>query len=615
MGGTGALVDGLCKLMGEVGIELDLGRTVEEIDVSDGQARGVRLADGETLEADVVVANADAPFVYRHMIAPEHRRRWSDRRLEKLKYSMGLFVAYFGARRSYPELAHHEIHLGPRYRGLLDDIFEHRRLADDFSLYLHAPTRTDPSLAPEGCESMYALIPVPNLRAEIDWEDEGPRLRDRLYEQLERTVCPELTDQVCEDSFVTPRHFGSNLLSMHGAGFSIQPILRQSAYFRFHNRSEDVENLFFVGAGTHPGAGIPGVLMTAKVLDRIVPAVGHGGKTTSGRSAAHGPPTVPRSSGSADSDDVERATAAMETFRDRARTFSLASRLFPRSRRREIATLYAFCRHIDDLADLEPSSSGSDLRSPRESLEQVRSDLRAGSSADPVVARFLELAELRDIDLLNAELLVAGAESDLDGVRMGTVDELLQYCYRVASTVGLMVCDLVGVRAESARRHAVDLGIAMQLTNIARDVAEDAAMDRVYLPSELIAPDVIERALAGESDEAVDLYAAVLTLLEEAGRRYRSGDLGLSHLPTRIRWGVLAASRNYEAIGRRISRLGPGYWHERVVVGTTSKVARSLLALTSWSFLGRPWSSATSEPERIAVPELEDSASVAGPAS
>jgi phytoene desaturase len=276
MGGTGSIVAGLGRLMTEEGIVVRLGATVEEIEVSAGRVTGVRLEGGERLAASVVVANADAPFVYRRMIAPQHRRKWTDRRVDRLKYSMGLFVMYFGTRRKYPDLAHHTILLAPRYKELLREIFDGDRMPRDFSLYLHAPTVTDPSMAPEGCESFYVLAPIPNLQARIDWSVEGPQLRDRIVDYLGATVLPGLRETIVEDFYVTPEHFRDSLLSLHGTGFSIQPVLTQSAYFRFHNKSEDVAGLYFVGAGTHPGAGMPGVLTSAKVLDRLIPRAAEG---------------------------------------------------------------------------------------------------------------------------------------------------------------------------------------------------------------------------------------------------------------------------------------------------------------------------------------------------
>ena len=272
MGGTGAIVNAFAKLIDELGIETRLSCQVKKIMTEDGRAIGVETVRGEKIKADIVVANADPPFVYKNMIDSDAKKKWSDKRIEKLKYSMGLFVIYFGTNKQYPELAHHTILLGERYKELLEDIFDRKILADDFSLYLHAPTRTDPTMAPPGHECFYVLAPVPNLQGSVNWNEEGEKLAAKILAHLEQTVLPGLSEHLVDKFFVTPEHFRDNLSSHHGTGFSIQPTLMQSAYFRFHNKSEDVENLYFVGAGTHPGAGLPGVLTSAKVLDRIVPA-------------------------------------------------------------------------------------------------------------------------------------------------------------------------------------------------------------------------------------------------------------------------------------------------------------------------------------------------------
>jgi phytoene desaturase len=182
-------------------------------------------------------------------------------------------VLYFGATRQWPEVAHHTIVLGPRYRGLLDDIFHRKVLAEDMSIYLHRPTATDASFAPPGHDSFYALVPVPNLEADLDWSVEGPRLRGRLIDVLDRTLLPGLPSAIRADFYMTPQDFAHDYLSPAGAGFSIAPHFTQSAWFRFHNRAEGPRNLFLVGAGTHPGAGMPGVLSSAKVLDRLLPPV------------------------------------------------------------------------------------------------------------------------------------------------------------------------------------------------------------------------------------------------------------------------------------------------------------------------------------------------------
>ncbi|WP_127996384.1 phytoene desaturase [Piscinibacter defluvii] len=271
MGGTGALVAGLVKLIREQGHALRLNAPVAQILVEQGRACGVRLDSGETIRADVVVSNADSAWTYRHLLAPEHRRRWTDRRLARARYSMSLFVWYFGTRRRYEDVAHHSILLGPRYRGLLDDIFRRKHLAEDFSLYLHRPTATDPSLAPPGCDAFYVLSPVPHLGSGTDWVEQAEPYRRAIQARLEATVLPGLGESLASSRVMTPLDFRDRLCSVHGAAFGLEPVLTQSAWFRPHNRSEEVERLYLVGAGTHPGAGLPGVLSSARVLDRVVP--------------------------------------------------------------------------------------------------------------------------------------------------------------------------------------------------------------------------------------------------------------------------------------------------------------------------------------------------------
>jgi phytoene desaturase len=272
IGGTGAITRALGDLMQRHGVEIELGMTIETIDVQGGVAKGVRLADGRTRTADVIVSNADAAHLYQQMIEPSAQAASARMKLAAAHYSMGLFVLYFGTPRTYPKVAHHTIWMGPRYRELLKDIFHRQILAEDFSLYLHRPTATDSSFAPPGCDSFYVLCPVPNLQARIDWKIEGPRLRDRIVAALDRTILPGLAENITADFFKTPEDFRGDYLSVHGAGFSVAPLFRQSAWFRFHNRAEGIKNLYLTGAGTHPGAGLPGVLCSAKVVDALIPA-------------------------------------------------------------------------------------------------------------------------------------------------------------------------------------------------------------------------------------------------------------------------------------------------------------------------------------------------------
>jgi len=272
MGGTGAVTQALGGLMERQGIALRLSTTVERVRIEHGVARGVVLADGTHVDADIVVSDADAAHLYRDLVPRAEQALATRVKLSQAHYSMGLFVMYFGTTRTYPDVAHHTIWMGERYQELLNDIFHRQKLAEDFSLYVHRPTATDPSFAPPGQDSFYVLCPVPNLQADIDWASEGPRLRDRIIDALERTMLPGLKASITADFYKTPEDFRDEYRSVHGAGFSVAPIFRQSAWFRFHNKSESVRNLYLVGAGTHPGAGVPGVLCSAKVIDALIPA-------------------------------------------------------------------------------------------------------------------------------------------------------------------------------------------------------------------------------------------------------------------------------------------------------------------------------------------------------
>jgi phytoene desaturase len=271
MGGTGEVVRGLANLIEGQGNTIRTNAEVERIMVTDRRVTGVRLTSGETIAADIVVSNADSAWTYRMMLPPEVRRRWTNRRLDKARYSMGLFLWYFGTDKRYEDVSHHTIVLGPRYRELLRDIFKRKVLAEDFSLYLHRPTATDRSLAPDGCDAFYVLSPVPNLGGTTDWMTAAEPYRQAIAAHLSATVLPDLENHVVTSRMMTPLDFQGQLRAWQGAAFGLEPVLLQSAWFRPHNRSEDIAGLYLVGAGTHPGAGVPGVLSSAKVLDRVVP--------------------------------------------------------------------------------------------------------------------------------------------------------------------------------------------------------------------------------------------------------------------------------------------------------------------------------------------------------
>ncbi len=271
MGGVGQLVDGLAGLVAAQGGAVRTGADVVRIETRGARATGVQLASGERIEADIVVSNADTATTYGTLLDATAPRRWSDRRLSRARHSMSLLVWYFGVEGRYPDVNHHTILLGPRSEGLIHDIFERKRLTDDFSIYLHRPTASDPSVAPDGCDAFYALTPVPNLAGAIDWRVEAERRRSAIERRLEATLLPGLSRRIRVSHVTSPLDFRDDYLSALGAGFGFEPVLTQSAWFRPHNRSETVENLFLVGAGTHPGAGLPGVLSSARILDGIVP--------------------------------------------------------------------------------------------------------------------------------------------------------------------------------------------------------------------------------------------------------------------------------------------------------------------------------------------------------
>ena len=275
MGGTGALIKGLVNLLEERGAQVRCSAPVTRILIENGRAAGVQLQNGETLRSDIVVSNADTAWTYKNLVDKKYRQHWTDRKIANGKYSMSLFVWYFGTKKQYHDVPHHMIMLGPRYRELLTDIFKRHKLADDFSLYLHRPSASDPSVAPAGCDAFYVLAPVPHLGSGTDWSKQAEPFRQAIQNLLEKTVRPGLGAEVVSQKLMTPQDFHDNLWSYKGAAFGLEPLLLQSAWFRPHNRSEDVPGLYMVGAGTHPGAGVPGVLMSAKTLEKVIPDVTH----------------------------------------------------------------------------------------------------------------------------------------------------------------------------------------------------------------------------------------------------------------------------------------------------------------------------------------------------
>ncbi len=270
-GGTGALVRGMARYFEDMGGTVIVGDPVEEVTEVGSRVRTVRTRSGFEGDFDAVASNADVVHTYEKLLGRSPRGQKAASALKKKRFSMSLFVIYFGTDRKYEDIAHHTILFGQRYRELISEIFAGPDLPKDFSLYLHRPTATDPNLAPEGHEAFYVLSPVPHLgKAEIDWEVEGPKYKERIYQYLEERYMPDLRKHIVTDRLLTPKEFKEDLNSHHGSAFSLEPVLTQSAFFRLHNRDDEIENLYFVGAGTHPGAGVPGVVGSAKATARLM---------------------------------------------------------------------------------------------------------------------------------------------------------------------------------------------------------------------------------------------------------------------------------------------------------------------------------------------------------
>mgnify|MGYP006143069105 FL=1 len=270
MGGTGNIINGLEKLMIEEGIEVIKGQEVTSIISKNNKIEGIKLDNKKEINTNNVICNADPPAVYEKLLNQSKTNSLFEWKQKRMEYSMGLFVYYFGTKKTYPNVEHHTIKFGNKYKEHLNDIFNKKKLNNDISYYLHRPSATDKTMAPEGNDCFYVLVPVPNNQSKIDWKIEGKKMKDLVIDKMEKTLLPNLRENIIEDFYLTPDYFEKELNTKYGSGFSIQPKFTQSAYFRFHNKSEVCDGLYFVGAGTHPGAGVPGVLSSAKVLDKII---------------------------------------------------------------------------------------------------------------------------------------------------------------------------------------------------------------------------------------------------------------------------------------------------------------------------------------------------------
>ena len=270
MGGTGEIIKGLEKLMVEENIKIIKGSEVTSINLNQNKIKSVQLNNQNEIDTDNVVCNADPHAVYEKLLENKKTSTIFNWKKKRMEYSMGLFVYYFGTKKIYEDVEHHTIKFGHKYKEHLYDIFENKKLNEDISYYLHRPTATDKSMAPDGHDCFYVLVPVPNNQSNINWSVEGDKLKELVIKKMENSLLPNLKNNIVEEFYLTPDYFEKELNTKYGSGFSIQPKFSQSAYFRFHNKSEVCDGLYFVGAGTHPGAGVPGVLSSAKVLDKIL---------------------------------------------------------------------------------------------------------------------------------------------------------------------------------------------------------------------------------------------------------------------------------------------------------------------------------------------------------
>tara|TARA_B100001540_G_scaffold31088_1_gene27064 strand:- start:502 stop:1314 length:813 start_codon:yes stop_codon:yes gene_type:complete len=270
MGGTGNIIKGLERLMIEEKIKILKDSEVTSINLNQNKIKSVTINNQKEFDADNIICNADPPAVYEKMLINKKKNNFFNWKKKRMDYSMGLFVYYFGTKKVYEDVEHHTIKFGNKYKEHLQDIFDKKKLNEDISYYLHRPSATDKSMAPKGHDCFYVLVPVPNNQSGIDWSIEGDKIKNLVIDKMEKSLLPNLRENIVEDFYLTPDYFEKELNTKYGSGFSIQPKFSQSAYFRFHNKSEVCDGLYFVGAGTHPGAGVPGVLSSAKVLDKIL---------------------------------------------------------------------------------------------------------------------------------------------------------------------------------------------------------------------------------------------------------------------------------------------------------------------------------------------------------
>lgn len=577
-GGTGALVRGLVKLFEDLGGVFRTETDVHEIVTENGKATGVKTKQGEFIPCDIVVSNADVFHTYHELLKRESRLDKARKKLERSRFSMSLFVIYFGTNKQFSQFEHHNVVFGPRYKEHLADIFKRGHLAKDFSLYVHRPTLTDPSLAPPGCDAFYALSPVPHLgKCDVDWEKEGSAYGKAIIDYLEERYLPGLSQSIVTQRIFTPIDFEKELNARWGSAFSLEPLLHQSAFFRTHNRDQEIPNLYFVGAGTHPGAGIPGVVGSAKATANLI---------LSDLCQSSSSPSLAKTTQSL-------SRQCQEIIETGSKSFSLASRLFDSKTREAACFLYGWCRAVDDAID-EIENKGAQKQALEELTRETENAFEGRPCQKPEFQALAHVAHKYHIPKAYALELLEGMRMDIENEPYPTLPELGLYCYRVAGCVGLMMSHIMGVSEKEALRNASDLGIAMQLTNISRDVLTDARMGRVYLPQNSLKELGIPPQEITNPIFRTGLAYLVRKLLDEAENRYRSGIEGLRYLPLRSAFAVAMAICVYRKIGRKVESRREKAWDSRTVVTKAEKLvcvveALWLVARTIPYRLLKPW--------------------------
>ena len=481
-GGLHAVPLALEKVCRELGVRFHYGTSVRRVQVEHGAAVGIELEDGATRRADVVLSNADYAYGVKQLL-PEDLAAKRSASIEKKRFTSSGLMLYLGLAKKLEPLLHHNVFFGRDFEGSFDDIFERKKVPADVSFYVNAPAHTGEGFAPPGKDALYVLVPVPHRDGAIDWKVEGPKVRAQVLRRLEEEGYGNLESLIEAERMVTPDDWETELNLARGANFGLAQNLWQIGPFRPQVTDPDVKNLYWCGASIQPGTGVPTVMLSAGfAVDAILGLPLPEGERVGERA-------------------VTKAgyQSAQALTRHHSKSFHFSSIALFGARRRGAFALYAFCRRLDDLVD----QPGTDPRTLPRLLDQarelvhslfVRGELkRLHPWPEPELHAFLDTIDrfkLRPQPFLD---LVDGMQMDLTIDRYRTWSELELYCYRVAGTVGLMMAPLLGTTDPVALAHAADLGRAMQLTNILRDVREDLGRGRIYLPQEdLAACDVSE---------------------------------------------------------------------------------------------------------------------------